>query len=135
MTRIFITGTGTDVGKTVVARAIVRALTQMGHRVRAIKPVESGVPVVDGVWAPSDVLALRAAAGSDAPIDTLCTYMFKDPVSPHQAAANEGRTIDPLRILALLEEAPDDGQVVIAEGAGGLLVPLSDDILYADVIP
>jgi len=126
---IFVSGTDTGVGKTVVARAIVRALVRQGVDVVVAKPVESGADPT-----PADALALRAAACSDDSLDAICPFRFPDPVSPHLAAARVGARIDGEAILALLARLADGHELVVAEGAGGLLVPLADDLLYADVI-
>lgn len=131
--RVFVTGTDTEVGKTIVARAITRAAARRGLKVRAIKPVESGAPIVDGRPSPLDARALaEAAEGPGA--EPAFAYGLRDPVSPHLAAARDGVEIEPAPILALLEDAERGADVVIAEGAGGLMVPLSRTLLFADVI-
>ncbi len=134
MKGLFVTGTGTGVGKTVVTRAITRCLVNSGRRVMAVKPVESGVPRKDGMPAPVDVRALMAACKSRAPMDAHCAYLLTAPVSPHLAAGQDGVVIEEQPILDLLHRARQNADIVIAEGAGGLLVPLSDQLLYADVI-
>ncbi|MFW5839672.1 MAG: dethiobiotin synthase, partial [Planctomycetota bacterium] len=78
--------------------------------------------------------ALARASGQDPKLTANTAYCFADPVSPHLAARREGRAIDSEPVLALLHRELQTFEVVIAEGAGGLLVPLSDDLLYADVI-
>ncbi|MBW2277404.1 MAG: dethiobiotin synthase [Deltaproteobacteria bacterium] len=131
---IFVSGTDTEVGKTVVTRGIVRALVRQGAQVAVAKPVESGAELVDGELVPADATALLEAARSDEPIAEVCAYRFPDPVSPHLAAARVGAEIDGAVILKLLEWRADGSPLSIAEGAGGLLVPLADDLLYADVV-
>jgi dethiobiotin synthetase len=131
---VFIAGTGTDVGKTVVTRALARALTRRGLRIAAVKPVESGIARRPGEKHPTDAAALRAAANSIASDDDVCAYLLDDPVSPHLAAARQGVRIDHARIEALLERASAAHDLVLVEAAGGLLVPLSDELLYADLI-
>ncbi len=132
---IFVTGTNTEVGKTVVTRALVAALVRRGIEVSAVKPIESGVPTDDaGRRCPADASALARACGQDPRFAANTAYCFSDPVSPHLAARNEGRSIQSEPVLALLHKELQLSQVVIAEGAGGLLVPLSDSVLYADVI-
>ena len=132
--RFFVTGTGTDVGKTAVTRALVRALVLQGFSVGVAKPVESGVPRINGVLRPSDALALLRAARCDQPWQQACCYAFEAPVSPHLAAAMEGETIDAAHLHAFVQNAVDDAAIYFAEGAGGLLVPLSDALLYGDFI-
>jgi dethiobiotin synthetase len=129
---VFVTGTGTGVGKTAVTRGVVRALARGGASVAALKPVESGAK---GSGEPrSDAEALKAASGWGASLGDVCAYSLAAPVSPHLAAAREGVRIDPARLDALLRRAEAAAELVIAEGAGGLLVPLSADLLYADFI-
>ncbi len=126
---IFVTGTNTDVGKTVITRGITGALARRGVRVVAVKPVESGA--ADG---PQDAMALARVAHTPFETAEVSVYTFRDPVSPHLAAAREGRTIDRQPILEFLSGWTARAEVVIAEGAGGFLVPLSDHMTYAEVI-
>jgi dethiobiotin synthetase len=131
---IFVTGTDTGVGKTVVTRALVRAFVRRGIRVGAVKPVESGTVLEAGRQIPLDARALKNAAGMAGEIDEVIAYAFQSPVSPHLAAAREDRTIEAGPITALLERWAGFTDLVVAEGAGGLLVPLSDELVYGDVI-
>ncbi len=133
-TGIFITGTNTEVGKTVVARALVRAFVRQGLEVAAVKPVESGARRVNGRLVPADATDLLRASGRSTDVSDVCAYCFADPVSPHLAARRVGETIEAGPILALLERQGQGADLVVAEGAGGLLVPLSDTLLYADLI-
>ena len=75
---IFVTGTDTEVGKTVITRALVRALVNRGMTVRAVKPVESGAPVVNGKLLPRDALALKQAAKRDGDVTDIYAYAFPD---------------------------------------------------------
>jgi dethiobiotin synthase len=135
MTRaVFVSGTDTEVGKTVVTRGVVRALVRRGEQVAVTKPVESGAELVDGELVPADATALLRAARSEEPVAEVCAYCFPDPVSPHLAAARVGARIDEGVIQDLLARRASDNDIAIAEGAGGLLVPLSDELLYADAI-
>lgn len=131
---VCIAGTGTDVGKTIVTRALARALSRRGLRIAAVKPVESGVARRPGEAHPTDAASLRAAAGSSAPDGDICAYLLDVPVSPHLAASMQGVRIDPARIAALLERASAAHDLVLVEASGGLLVPLADELLYADLI-
>ena len=132
--RIFITGTGTDVGKTVVTRGIVRALLRRKVNFRVLKPVESGVPEVNGTLHPHDGTALLRASRGRGPVEQVCRYMFRAAVSPHLAARMENATFDPGEVRQFIDSAAASCDLVIVEGAGGLLVPLNDDILYGDFI-
>jgi dethiobiotin synthetase len=129
---LFVTGTDTEVGKTVVASAIAATLAAGGERVSVFKPV------VTGLDQPEDGLAadherLRAAARSEQPPGDVAPYRFGPPVSPHLAAAAIGERVDPYRLRAAARRAVGGGDVLVAEGVGGLLVPLSGDYLVRDL--
>jgi dethiobiotin synthetase len=125
MRGLFVTGTDTEVGKTVVAGCIVAALRARGERVAAFKPVVTGLdePAAPG-W-PRDHELLAAAAGV-AP-HAVAPHVFGPPVSPHLAAELAGTALDlDALVLAAGAAAAEAGaQVLIAEGVGGLLVPLT----------
>ncbi len=124
MTRgLFVTATDTDAGKTHVAAALLRALAAAGVRAAAMKPVAAGVDPASGLNA--DVAVLMAAAGVAAPADEVNPYLFELPIAPHVAAALAGRTIDLATIAACYRKLAARAQVVVVEGAGGALVPLS----------
>ncbi len=131
---IFITGTNTCVGKTLITRGITRALVNRGLEVTTLKPVESGAQMVDGTLLPDDATALMRASKTDGPLSKVCAYMLEDPVSPHLAAATAGVTIRAEKIVTLIEAGSNASNITLVEGAGGFLVPLSDDTLYADVV-
>ncbi len=127
---IFVTGTDTGVGKTVITRALARSAARRGVDIAVLKPVESGVvPEVS-----TDAEKLIAAARRNDPSDDICAYAFKTPVSPHLAAAIEHRKIDPSRVASFLKRWTERTDLVLAEGAGGLLVPLADGVTYGEVI-
>lgn len=120
------TGTGTGVGKSVVAAAIVAALTAGGHRVCAFKPAVSGLDEPDAIWPPDHEL-LAAATGHQQPED-VAPYLFGPAVSPHLAAEMTGTKIE----RAVIDEVFDrtragDCDAIVCEGVGGLMVPLSLD--------
>lgn len=131
---IFVTGTNTDVGKTIVTRALVRALVLADCKVGVMKPVESGVPKVDNVLRPHDAIALQSAAQTSYPMENICRYMFQKAVSPHLAAREEEVEIDEAELLSFVKNGHVDCDVLVVEGAGGLLVPLNDQLLYADFV-
>ncbi len=121
MSAVFVTGTDTGCGKTFVACALARSLRAAGRRVRVLKPIETGC--LDGL--PADARALAEAAGDDAPLERLCPYRFALPAAPEVAARAEGIAIDAARIEFALAAARKDADLVIVEGAGGLLVPIA----------
>lgn len=125
MTAIFVTGTDTGAGKTAVTRALARAARAAGLRVRVLKPIETGCERgPDGALVPADALSLAEAAGDGAPVTRLCPYRFALPAAPEVAAAAEGVTIELAPIADALARAAKDADLVLVEGAGGLLVPI-----------
>jgi dethiobiotin synthetase len=124
---LFVTGTDTGVGKTFVACALATAFRVRGRRVAVMKPVETGV-----VGEPEDAMRLRAAAGDPAPLDEICPYRLRAPLAPAVAAHMEGVRIDVERLVALVRRRMAVADVLLVEGAGGLLVPLVDRMTWAD---
>lgn len=119
------TGTGTGVGKSVVAAAIVAALNTGGHRVAAFKPVVSGLDEPAARW-PADHVLLAAATGWQTP-ELVSPYVFGPAVSPHLAAALDGVRIEPAILTAAFARATAGAEAVVCEGVGGLLAPLALD--------
>jgi dethiobiotin synthetase len=128
---VFVTGTDTGVGKTVVAAAIAAVLRARGERVAVFKPVLTGTDEPrDPDWPPDDEL-LALAAGADAV--SVAAERFGPPVSPHLAAALAGRTLDPAALREAFDARAAGADAVVAEGVGGLLVPLADGYLVRDL--
>ena len=127
MRGVFVTGTGTEVGKTVAAAVIARTLTGGGEDVSVFKPALSGL---DDPGEP-DHEVLRRASGSKQSDDEIAPYRFGPAVSPHLAAAIEKVDIDPATILTAARQAGKAGTLV-CEGVGGLLVPLTWRYLVRD---
>jgi dethiobiotin synthetase len=121
MSAVFVSGTDTGCGKTAVACALARSVRAAGKRVRVLKPIETGCEA--GV--PADALALAEAAADDGPVERLCPYRFALPAAPEVAARAEGAAIELAPIEAAFARACADADLVIVEGAGGLLVPIS----------
>ena len=119
---LFVTGTDTGVGKTLVATALLRALAATGLRAVGMKPVAAGFDAASG--ASADVLALQAAGNVDAPARDRNPYAFAEPVAPHLAAEAAGVTLALSEIAAAGERLRRIADVLIVEGAGGALVPL-----------
>ena len=128
MTGVFVTGTDTGVGKTVVACAIVRALRADGFDVGVMKPCETGV----GPDGPLDAIALRDAAGAKDDLALICPQQFAMPAAPTVAASAEGRSVDLDAIRAAYAGLCSAHDFVVSEGAGGLLVPLAKEFTMAD---
>jgi dethiobiotin synthetase len=126
---IFVTGTGTEVGKTVVAAALARTLAVAGRAVAVFKPAVTGL---DGEPLPDHQL-LRLAAGSRQSDEEIAPYRYGPPASPHLAAAMAGEEIDPARLRAAAAAAAASADVLVCEGVGGLLVPLARGYLVRDL--
>jgi dethiobiotin synthetase len=121
---LFITGTDTGVGKTAVAVALLRALARTGWRAAAMKPVASGREPGDALNV--DVAALVGAAGVAAPLPEVNPYAFDAPIAPHVAAEEAGRRIELGVIRTAAAALARRADVVVVEGAGGVLVPLDE---------
>jgi dethiobiotin synthetase len=140
MRGFFITGTGTEVGKTVVAAAIAITAREAGSRVAVFKPAVSGLidyPLAPETWESAPDLAdhamLRLAAGSAQGDDEIAPYRYGPAVSPHLGAELAGEPIDPDRLRGAALAATQDADLLICEGVGGFLVPLTDDFLVRDL--
>ncbi len=128
MNGVFVTGTGTEVGKTVVACEIASEHAAAGKRVSVFKPVVTGLHEPGA----GDVERLRAAAASDQADDEVAPYRYGPAVSPHLAADLAGEKIDPARLLAGAALAAGSADFLVCEGVGGFLVPLSPGYLVRD---
>ena len=127
---LFVTGTDTGAGKTVVAAAIAAALAEQGKRVAVFKPVITGT--AEPVEGPPDDLLLAASARSPQERPEVATYRFSPPVSPHLAARLAGVRIERSTLLDSACRAAAGADVLVVEGVGGLMVPLRDDYLVRD---
>jgi dethiobiotin synthetase len=140
MRGLFVTGTGTEVGKTVVGSAIAYAARARGDRVAVFKPAVSGLDdhrLMPEVWgsAPDlpDHALLRLAAGSTQGDDQVAPYRYGPAVSPHLAAELAGERIDPDRLRGAALAATEDADLLVCEGVGGFLVPLTAGYLVRDL--
>lgn len=131
---VFITGTGTGVGKTFVSALLASTLRARGLDAGVMKPVESGCSLRSGVLVPEDAVRLQSASGVTDAIDEINPYRFAEPVSPNMAARSSGVTIDLGHIVKTFRELGARHDVMIAEGAGGLLTPLNDTETIAELI-
>ncbi len=128
---IFVTGTDTGVGKTLVAAALVRALRETGVRVAGMKPVAAGIDA--GETMNADVAALASADGLALPLRDRNPFAFVAPVAPHLAARDAGEHIALASIAAACVRIGKAADVVVVEGAGGALVPLDADTDMLDI--
>lgn len=128
----FVTGTDTDIGKTLVSATMLHVLAENGIRAAGMKPVAAGAFQRDGVWRNSDADALAAAASVALPRELTTPYLLREPASPHIAAAMEGVEINPQHILACYDRVAGMADAVVVEGVGGFRVPLNDRYDTAD---
>jgi len=153
MPGLFITGTDTGVGKTYVAAMIARALRAAGYRVGVYKPAASGCTAESGkrkaesgrrdqhtafrfplsAFCSDDALHLWEAAGRPGLLERVCPQRFEAPLAPHLAAQQEGRRLDAKLLRSGLEYWKKRSDVVLVEGAGGLMSPLGDEEYVADL--
>lgn len=130
----FVTGTGTEVGKTVVAAVLARTARREGSTVAVFKPAVSGLDDHEsgGSGPPPDHEVLRTAAGSPQSDDEIAPHRYGPPVSPHLGAELAGETISPERVVAAARAAAGAADVLVCEGVGGLMVPLTLGYLVRD---
>ena len=130
---LFVTGTDTGVGKTYVAALIARALAASGRKVGVYKPAASGCrtdgdgPVCD------DARRLWEAAATPGRLDRVCPQCFAAPIAPHLAARNEGKTLDAALLRRGIEYWRQRSDLIVVEGAGGLMSPLGETEYVADL--
>ncbi len=135
MRGLFVTGTDTGVGKTILSAALVAAMSRAGEPVVAHKPVLTGLAEPpEGAW-PRDHELLGELAGMSP--EEVAPLRFSAPASPHLAAALEGVEIDPAELVVNARAAASDREgnprTVVLEGVGGLLVPLADGFTVRDL--
>ncbi len=123
MRGLFVTGTDTEAGKTVLSACLLAAMRAAGEEVRAAKPVLTGTAEPsEGDWPPDDAMLARAAG---MPVEAVAALRFGPPVSPHLAAELEERPIDPDELLVRVRATLTGADSVVVEGVGGLLVPIA----------
>ncbi len=131
---LFITGTDTGVGKTVVTAGLVRFARTIGIRCVAVKPVETGCSVQSGILYPEDGALLTAASQNDLSIDECTPFRFSLPASPARAAAMEGSRIFVSDLVEHVLAIGDARDFVVVEGAGGLMVPIEARLMMIDFV-
>jgi dethiobiotin synthetase len=130
---LFIAGTDTGVGKTRVAATIARLLVAQGVRVGIYKPAASGCKRRRGQLMSEDAVELWEAAGKPLTLEQVCPQRYAAPLAPHLAARAEGRAIDAKLLRSGLTVWQQNSDIVLIEGAGGLMSPLSHDEYVADL--
>ncbi len=129
----FVTGTDTEIGKTLVSAAILHKLVESGQRACGMKPVAAGAELRDGELHNDDADMLIAAGNVHLPQNITTPFMLREPAAPHIAAALEGVTIEAVPILAAYTEVLAASDAVVVEGVGGFRVPFNDTFDSADL--
>jgi dethiobiotin synthetase len=129
----FVTGTDTEIGKTLISAAILHKLVQAGVRACGMKPIAAGAEMRDGWLHNEDADLLRAAGNVNLPQHITTPFMFREPAAPHIAAARENRSIDTVTILTAYAEILAVSDATVVEGVGGFRVPLTDTLDTADL--
>jgi len=132
MQGVFITGTGTNVGKTFIATSLARALIQRGITVIPRKPIESGCTRQGDELLPQDALALKEAAGYNGALSDICPYRFEPPISPVRAAHLANCILTTEQLVSICLQGSENGFILV-EGAGGFYTPLAENGLNADL--
>ena len=130
--RYYVTGTDTEVGKTVASTALLQAAGLLGHRTAGYKPVASGSEMTAEGLRNSDALALQRNSVVPLDYDAVNPYTFAEPTSPHIVSADEQRPIEASVLSAGLRELEAQADWVLVEGAGGWFTPLSPTLTLAD---
>ena len=133
----FVTGTDTEIGKTLIASALTYALAQTGAKVAAMKPVAAGATAVMSssgeVWHNDDADQLAQAANVVLPMELAVPYLLREPAAPHIVAKQENVQIDLAHIRACYDKVAAQADAVVVEGVGGFCVPLNDAFDTADL--
>lgn len=135
---LFVTGTGTDVGKTYVTALLLKKLRQGGFQAAYYKAAMSGNRrLPDGTLLPGDALAVKDVSGISQPLEQMCPYVYEAAVSPHLAARLEGNPVCLQRVLQDVHTLAGAYEYVTLEGSGGILCPLrfdQEELWLADVV-
>lgn len=125
---LFITGTGTDVGKTYVTGLILKKLQSAGLSAAYYKAAMSGnVRSTDGSPLPGDAIHVKTVSGIPQPVETMCPYVYEAALSPHLAARLEGRSVALGQVLDGFQAVSRSHDYVVMEGSGGVLCPIRFD--------
>jgi dethiobiotin synthetase len=130
---LFVAGTDTEIGKTLVSAALLHGVKRAGLRAAAMKPIASGAIERDGVLHNEDADQLDAAANVALPNQIRTPFMMREPIAPHIAASREGIALEIARIVDAHRFAVTQADVVVVEGVGGFRVPLDDAHDTADL--
>lgn len=131
---LFVTGTDTEVGKTLVSAGLTLALKKRGIDVGVMKPAVTGCRSVRGKRVSDDVEYLIGASGCENDRSLVAPYMLRDPLAPEVAAEREGVRIDIRKIMGAFRKLSRKHEILIIEGAGGLFVPIKKNYLMIDLM-
>ena len=131
--KIFITGTCTGVGKTYFSKLLIKSLVKRGLRVAALKLMETGCEQIGGELFPKDASELQAVANAGQSLEDVCPYRFAPEVSPHLAVRKAEISLEKSVFAKHIDEQSKSCDILLIEGAGGLLVPLIDAYTFADL--
>ena len=124
---LFITGTDTDVGKTLIAGGIAISLASNYSRVAAYKPVVAGLNLSNGKWLNDDLLALARACTIEISNDEMCPYQLRTPAAPHLVAREENTDLSYEKMISAYQDLAKRCDAIVVEGVGGFLVPLDEN--------
>lgn len=133
MTAFFVTGTDTEIGKSLSSAALLHAFAAQGKKVAGMKPVAAGAIWAGDHWHNDDVALITAASNVALAPELICPYLLHEAVAPHIAAAGEGISFDLAHIGSCLQQIRSQTEVTIVEGVGGFRVPLTDTQDTADL--
>ncbi len=137
MKNVFVTGTDTDVGKTVSVAALVSLLLNKKNDVLPMKPIQTGCERSNGKWKVPDLELVLNASGlkvSEEKKELLCPYKFELPCSPHLASDKEKKEISLEKIVQSFSKLCHTQDIIIVEGAGGILVPINKKTMMLDLM-
>ncbi|BBB63663.1 ATP-dependent dethiobiotin synthetase BioD [Undibacterium sp. KW1] len=129
----FLTGTDTEIGKTLVSAALLHAMQEQGLRSVGMKPIAAGAEMRDGILHNEDVDVLVAAASVKAELALVCPYLMQTPAAPHIVAELEHVKIELPHIVSSYQQLREQADAVVVEGVGGFCVPLNAQVTTADM--
>ena len=137
MRGIFVTGTGTGVGKTLIAAGLLRALRDSGVFALPVKPVQTGCPEIGGKLSAPDLefsLKVSDLEPGEPLMDLMCPFRYSPACSPHLAGRMTGVHPDVETVIGKMNQISDSCDFIVAEGAGGVLVPLNESENMLDLM-
>jgi dethiobiotin synthetase len=131
---LFITGTDTEVGKTVIAGAIANWFHRQGHRVAVSKPIATGCEKRREGLVSQDAEFLAHHANAQFPLNTICPQRYLEPLAPAIAAERANQPVEWNAIDSSIQSMSAKSDILIVEGIGGVMVPLAKKVLVLDMI-